>query len=364
MINQQVHSNQNKNDSIKDTVQVDQKEQEDINEETLIKENPQKKLNETQLALFSIEGTYLFSLKDFAAQYNMEWSYNKNEGTIDIKDKQHRYHLLRDTSVISKDGIYLPNNIKPYIDQEENVYLPINMLKQVFELNYTANNDENALAVFSSNTTETVDNSLSVFEETFPTMTEEEIFSYLSFLSRPIQGAHLSMYDSHLPGAARTYRNGVHEGIDWYADVTGVKVDKSTPVLSMADGVVVRSDIDYMELGNDEREEMLNIAKNMNHTPQSVLDILRGRSVWVQYATGVMARYAHLSKVEEGIEVGKEVKTGDIVGYVGNSGTSDGVKENNSGLHLHLDILIYDHLFWEFCDKEQIRDVLEHLFSK
>lgn len=300
------------------------------------------------LTLYQMDGSLMFSLQQFAQEYQLEWEYDETEGTIYIKGENIYCTMLKDTPVISKNGIYVPNRIKPYIDTDLSVYLPVQMIESVFEMGYNPKPEEKAVTVFASKIpNQHNDADIMVFEQKFSQMTEEELITYLSFLSPPLEGASLSKYDSHLPGADRSYRNGTHEGIDWYGGVTRIPVDKSTPVLSMAEGTVIRADHDYTELNQEDRGEILTIAMNLDHTPEYILDKLRGQSVWIQYPQGVLVRYAHLSAIEDSIMIGKTVKRGEIIGYVGNSGTSDGVKGNNQGLHLHSDILIYNHLFWE-----------------
>src|SRR5690606_16540238 len=124
---------------------------------------------------------------------------------------------------------------------------------------------------------------------------------------------HVSTKDSSLPGAPRTYRKGVHEGIDWYGgDTTGVTITKKTPVHAIADGVVVRADHDYQEMTTTERNKLLALGKqNDGQTPQYVLDKVRGRSVWIQHDRGVMARYVHLDRISPNIQVGKKIKQGE-----------------------------------------------------
>jgi murein DD-endopeptidase MepM/ murein hydrolase activator NlpD len=194
------------------------------------------------------------------------------------------------------------------------------------------------------------------------TLEPSQLTEYLSFLSPPIENASASSRDSHLPGAPRHYRNGYHEGIDWYFDQKGNWVDETTPILAQADGVVVRADLNYDEFTYEERKKVLDFSKSLPHTPQYILDQLRGRSVWVQYERGVMVRYAHLSSVREGLDIGMKVKRGEILGFVGNSGTSSGVNQNQEDLHLHMDILIYGRLFWENLEQQDIRSVLMGVF--
>lgn len=323
-----------------------------------IENNP---ISSYSLPLMQINGIPMINLADLASAAELNWQYNSIEGTIEIKDSYNFYTLLKDTTVISKNGIYLPNAEANIVSDEGTVFLPVSMLSY-FDLTYEIT-DNQTISVFlpAENNFESA-NSLNEFEQLFLNMNAEEMYNYLSFLTVPLADSHLTSRDSQLPGASRAYRNGTHEGIDWYSGYTGILVDTSTPVLSMSEGIVVRADHNYNELTLEDRERLLEIAGQMDHTPEYILDELRGRSVWVQYQNGVTVRYAHLSAIPPDVKVGSAVKTGDIIGYVGNSGTSDGVAGTNSGLHLHSDILIYGHLFWEHLEQDEIRMVLEKLF--
>jgi len=313
------------------------------------------------LPLWQINGLSMINLADLAVATGLKWQYDSIEGTIKINDGKNYYKLIKNTSIIARNGIYLPNVEVPVIVDEETVLLPVSML-DYFDLTYGMG-DNQTISVFlpEENNFESA-SSFQEFEQRFPNMTSEDLYNYLSFLATPLAGSYLTSRDSQLPGAQRAYRNGTHEGIDWYSGYTGILVDTSTPVLSMGDGIVVRADHNYTELTLTERDGLLALAAQMDHTPEYILDELRGRSVWVQYQDGVTVRYAHLSSIPTEVAVGSKVKTGDILGYVGNSGTSDGVAGTDVGYHLHSDILIYGHLFWEFIDQEEIRAVLERLF--
>ena len=60
-----------------------------------------------------------------------------------------------------------------------------------------------------------------------------------------------------------------------------------------------------------------------------------GNYVLIQHANGFETRYAHLSK--RLVKVGAEVKQGELIGLMGNTGTS-------YGSHLHYEIYLYDKL--------------------
>lgn len=318
-----------------------------------------------EISVYNHNDELMFSLDELSAIYDFQYKFDSFEGSIEIMLDDSLFYMLQGTKIVSKDGVYLPNSYEPYINDENKVFLNIDMLENIFAFNYKSANSEQVIEVFANEdigSSDDIFKDFKGFEEKFPSMTEEDMINYLSFLSVPIDGAHLTTRDSQMPGADRSYRNGTHEGIDWYAGYTGVNIDKSTPVLSMADGVVVRADSDYVELTYEERDNILGIAANSDHTSQAILDKLRGCSVWVQYDKGVMVRYAHLSQIVDGIEVGKSVERGEILGYVGNTGTSYSLDGNNLGLHLHSDILIYNHLFWENFSFEQSRNILEVIF--
>lgn len=54
-----------------------------------------------------------------------------------------------------------------------------------------------------------------------------------------------------------------------------------------------------------------------------------GRIVYLKHSNGFTTRYAHLSKITVGYR--EEVKRGEVIGYIGNTGSSDGA-------HLHYEI--------------------------
>jgi murein DD-endopeptidase MepM/ murein hydrolase activator NlpD len=276
------------------------------------------------------------------------------------------FTVIDGVPVLERSGMFLPFYLEAVFDlNEEEVYLPLEFLVHGLEVEASVADDgqfalafieQEALAVFAT------------WEEkplSLAQLSPDELISYLSFLSNPLPGASISTRESHLPGARRAYRNGYHEGIDWYSGTSGMTIDLNTPVVSVADGVVVRADRDYVEMTREERDADLLLSSQLPDTPTYILDRLRGRSVWVQYENGVMIRFVHLSRIEDGIEVGVPVKRGQTLGYVGNSGTSYAIDGDEwGGLHLHADLLIYGDLFWKYIDQPaQIRRVLENIFA-
>ncbi|RME43991.1 MAG: M23 family metallopeptidase [Chloroflexi bacterium] len=59
---------------------------------------------------------------------------------------------------------------------------------------------------------------------------------------------------------------------------------------------------------------------------------VRGNSVWIDHGMGVYSGYFHLSEIT--VEVGQEVKPGDLLGQVGSTGLS-------TGPHIHWEVRVH-----------------------
>lgn len=317
------------------------------------------------LSVFEIDGIAFLSLREIAELWNGTIHYDQVNGTLEVILDGTRYRMLKETPLLEKDGIVLPVECEPVIRDGE-IWVPPVFVEQGMQLEIKRDEENPYTMVVKRDKlvfqTTVGDDTPQDNRTTLARMSAAEVIEYLSFLQIPITGAHVSTRDSQLPGAPRSYRNGTHEGIDWYGNYTGIPIDQNTPVLSMADGTVVRVDHDYLELTLEERETILHIAETQKVTPEYILDKLRGRSVWVQHDKGVLVRYVHLSRIPETLFLGQNVRAGDVIGYVGNSGTSYGVEGSLEGLHLHSDILIYGEVFWKYLKTQEIRSVLEHIF--
>ena len=154
----------------------------------------------------------------------------------------------------------------------------------------------------------------------------------------PVEGATISSRRNHLPGAPRAYRNGVHEGFDFYAGTVSVPIDYGTPIRAVADGVVIRADHDYVEHTIAEYEAIIADATAALDTPPELLDELRGRQVWIRHAGGFITRYAHLATIAEPVVVGARVRQGDIIATTGNSGTLEAAQGTRDDPHPHVEV--------------------------
>jgi murein DD-endopeptidase MepM/ murein hydrolase activator NlpD len=153
---------------------------------------------------------------------------------------------------------------------------------------------------------------------------------YLRGYAWPIDGVG-PQYGSAgtLPGAARLYRGGIHEGIDFWSGST----PKGTPVKAVGDAKVIRVDRDHQNLDSATISQYTNLTQQIDFTPEHILDDFRGRQVWLLLPGNVIVRYCHLDRVAD-ISLGQSIKSGTVVGYMGNSGTID------QAVHLHLEVRV------------------------
>ena len=77
----------------------------------------------------------------------------------------------------------------------------------------------------------------------------------------PVEGATISSRRSHLPGAPRAYRNGTHEGFDFYSGTVSVPIEYGTPINAVADGKAVSHVIDRFLMGESRRRSYVRIEE-------------------------------------------------------------------------------------------------------
>ncbi len=191
-------------------------------------------------------------------------------------------------------------------------------------------------------------------------MSSDELIFLFSFLSQPIQGARVSTVNGQLPNAPRTYRNGVHEGLDYYSGSCGVSVTTGTSVLAAGPGIVIRADHGYQEMTQEEYNEAIQISHSSGITPEDLLDKFRGMQIWIEHENGIITRYAHLSSIDSNIQVGTVVQKGQSIGNTGNTGTRESVQGSGGGIHLHFEIWLNGN----FLGKGKSVSTVRHIYSQ
>jgi len=154
----------------------------------------------------------------------------------------------------------------------------------------------------------------------------------------PLAGVLVPKNPNLLPGALRKYRNGVHQGVDFYCPYF-------TSVRAAKDGYVLSIDQSYQEIPETFRKYLLETPLSLYQTPPEILEVLHGQRIILDHGITdgrwVITVYSHLSGVDEGLKPGSFVFQGQSIGYAGVSGTSaayDGFFIKQKKCHLHFEI--------------------------
>lgn len=180
----------------------------------------------------------------------------------------------------------------------------------------------------------------------------------LSGFKMPIAGACLPKSERLMPNAPRDYRKGTHEGIDFYNSDSCTRVTKGTPVLAAKAGRVTRADRAYVDVNKKQVDAFL-----ANPDTPASLDQFRGRQVWIDHGGGVVTRYCHLQGVATGFEVGAQVPAGQLIGYVGESGTPSSVTKPGSQFHLHFELRVGDSFLGKALPPAKVRALYTAAFK-
>ncbi len=175
--------------------------------------------------------------------------------------------------------------------------------------------------------------------------------SPLTGFQLPIDGACLTAFDGHLPNAPREYRNGIHEGLDFYGWASCVDIAWGAPVLAAKDGVVIRADLGYRDLTLEQYRGF----EAQGFAGEAFLDAFRGRQIWIDHGNGIVTRYAHLSGIAAGVTEGVSVQAGEVIGFVGESGTPESLFAPGTDSHLHFEIRVGETYLGEGLDPQAAR---------
>lgn len=180
----------------------------------------------------------------------------------------------------------------------------------------------------------------------------------------PFEGGCLPSNPRVMPNAPREYRNGFHEGVDFYNLDVCVTIDRGVPVVAMFDGVVVRVDHDYVEITAQQVVELAAKTAEQGFSDEQTLDTYRGRQVWIDHGSGIVSLYAHLDTVDAALFVGGTISAGDTIGTIGESGTPEVVTAPGTQYHLHAEVRVAGIFLGDGLDAEQARAAWERLFEQ
>ncbi len=165
-----------------------------------------------------------------------------------------------------------------------------------------------------------------------------------------------------LPNAARDYRGGVHQGIDFGCDEPGAAV------VAPLDGRVLVAAHGYQDPTPEDRQALLDFARSQGDTPPWTLVALYGRFVVLDHgaiegAGHVVTIYAHLDEIDPAVQPGVVVAAGARIGAVGHSGTSAGATGEDRGYELHWELHVDDAFLAEGLTPEESAAPYRALFA-
>lgn len=195
-----------------------------------------------------------------------------------------------------------------------------------------------------------------------PTAAAPDLTVFRGFVY-PIRGACLPQSDNLMPNAPREYRGGVHEGVDFYGIDNCTPIGKGTAVMAAKDGTVVRADHGYHDLTPQELAAADERISQGHAGDSDVLDLFRGRQVWVDHGKGIVTRYAHLSDIAANIQVGTKVVQGEVIAFVGDSGTPESISSPGTEEHLHFELRAGDQFLGKGLPPGEVRDLYAKLFE-
>jgi murein DD-endopeptidase MepM/ murein hydrolase activator NlpD len=179
----------------------------------------------------------------------------------------------------------------------------------------------------------------------------------------PVAGACLPQSEALMPNAPRDYRSGVHEGVDFYDYDNCTAIVAGGPVIAAKDGVVVRADVAYHDLTQEELDAANGRIAAGDANAFEVLDLFRGRQVWVDHGDGIVTRYAHLGGIAPGLREGARVAQGQTIGFIGDSGTPESLSSPGTEMHLHWELRAGDSFLGAGLPPEEVRALYRSLFQ-
>ena len=168
---------------------------------------------------------------------------------------------------------------------------------------------------------------------------------------------------SALPNAARAYRSGTHQGIDFGCSAL------EEPVVAALAGRVVTAVGDFEDPAPEQRSRLLDTASALGATPEYTLVMLYGNYVAVDHGIidgvgHVVSLYAHLDTLDADIRPGLWVEAGQRLGTIGNTGTYAGASgATHAQLRLQWELHIDGHYLGIGLSDADTRAVYTALFA-
>lgn len=184
----------------------------------------------------------------------------------------------------------------------------------------------------------------------------------LDGLTLPVKKAHLPAHTGVFPGARRLYRHGVHQGLDFFADAGPITMN--TPAVAAEAGKVIRADVGYKDMDAKQYSRIMTDCEKHQYCSDANEDLFRGCQVWIDHGSGLITRYAHLNKARADLKPGMHINRGDLVGYIGVSGTGENLRRGPGHPHLHFEIWLDGHYLGYGLNPAETVGVYEDIFGR
>lgn len=167
-----------------------------------------------------------------------------------------------------------------------------------------------------------------------------------------------------LPNADRSYRGGVHQGIDF------ICMERGRSAVAALPGRVLLANNTFVDPTPADRVALLDEAQSLGRTPPWTLAMLFGRFIVLDHgvipgAGHVVSIYAHLNQIDPAIRPGRRIEAGTRLGEIGNRGTeAAGTGEDNPrSIHLHWELHVDDVYLGAGLGAEDTRTLYAELFG-
>ena len=134
-------------------------------------------------------------------------------------------------------------------------------------------------------------------------------------------------------------------------------------MLAAKDGIVVRADLGYTDLTETELAAANERIANGGANDFDVIDLFRGRQVWIDHGKGIITRYAHLSGIAEGITEGARVAAGQPIAFVGDSGTPESLSNPGQETHVHWELRVGESFLGANLPPTEVREIYTRVFQ-
>ena len=167
-----------------------------------------------------------------------------------------------------------------------------------------------------------------------------------------------------MPNSDRSYRGGVHKGVDFICEEYGRYAVAALP------GRILIANNTFVDPTPEERSSVLQTAQDLGYAPPWTLAMLYGRFVVIDHgiiedAGHVVSLYAHLNEVDSGIRPGLLVEAGTVLGEIGNRGTATAASngDRTRSIHLHWDLYVDTGFLGQGLTANETAEVYAALFG-